>query len=280
MKGLPFLRPLKLPAAVCGLVSALLPCACGGKTETMAAVPVSTQAAAGFTYYTCEIVRRYPHDSSAFTQGLLFWNEDTLLESTGIHGSSSLRRVEIKTGRVLEKVDLPQRYFGEGLALLKGKLYQLTWKDRRGFIYDAATLKQEGEFPYTGEGWGLTTDGNSLILSDGTNQLRFLDPLTFAVTRTLSVMHQGKPVDHLNELEFIDGQIYSNIWGTDLIARIDPATGLATGVIDCSGLFPANQRATPDQVLNGIAWHEPTKRLLITGKWWPEVFEIKLKPRP
>ena len=280
MKGLPFLRPLKLPAAVCGLVSALLPCACGGKTETMAAVPVSTQTAAGFTYYTCEIVRRYPHDSSAFTQGLLFWNEDTLLESTGMHGRSSLRRVEIKTGRVLEKVDLPQRYFGEGLALLKGKLYQLTWKDRRGFIYDAETLKQEGEFPYTGEGWGLTTDGISLILSDGTNQLRFLDPLTFAVTRTLSVMHQGKPVDHLNELEFIDGQIYSNIWGTDLIARIDPATGLSTGVIDCSGLFPANQRATPDQVLNGIAWHEPTKRLLITGKWWPEVFEIKLKPRP
>ena len=280
MKGLPFLRPLKLPAAACGLVSALLPCACGGKTETMAAVPVSTQTAAGFTDYTCEIVRRYPHDSSAFTQGLLFWNEDTLLESTGMHGRSSLRRVEIKTGRVLEKVDLPQRYFGEGLAHLKGKLYQLTWKDRRGFIYDAATLKQEGEFPYTGEGWGLTTDGNSLILSDGTNQLRFLDPLTFAVTRTLSVMHQGKPVDHLNELEFIDGQIYSNIWGTDLIARIDPATGLATGVIDCSGLFPANQRATPDQVLNGIAWHEPTKRLLITGKWWPEVFEIKLKPRP
>jgi glutamine cyclotransferase len=274
----------KFPAVLCLAVLALLPCACGGKTDTVAAVPVSTRAGTavpvGFTYYTCEIVHRYPHDSSAFTQGLLFWNEDTLLESTGMHGRSSMRRVELKTGRVLQKVDLPQRYFGEGLALLKGKLYQLTWKDHKGFIYDAATLKQEGEFPYTGEGWGLTTDGTSLILGDGTNQLRFLDPLTFAVTRTLSVSHQGKPVDHLNELEFIEGQIYANIWGADLIARIDPATGLATGVIDCSALFPAGQRATPDQVLNGIAWHEETKRLLITGKWWPEVFEVKLKPRP
>lgn len=242
-------------------------------------VAVLATAPKNFTNYTAEIVNRYPHDSRAFTQGLVFENAGTLLESTGMNGQSSLRRVELRTGRVLQKIDLPPRYFGEGLTLLNGKLYQLTWKDHKGFIYDAATLEQTGEFPYAGEGWGLTTDGTSLILSDGTNRLRFLDPATFAVTRTLDATHQGKPVDHLNELEFIDGEIYANLWGADLIARLDPATGRATGVIDCTGIFPAAQRSTPEQVLNGIAWHPETKRLLITGKWWPEVFEVHLKPR-
>ncbi len=140
-------------------------------------------------------------------------------------------------------------------------------------------MEQTGEFPYAGEGWGLTTDGTSLILSDGSSRLRFIDPATFAVTRTLDVTHQGKPVDHLNELEFIDGEIFANLWGADLIARLDPATGQATGVIDCTNIFPASHRATPEQVLNGIAWHPETKRLLITGKWWPEVFEVRLVPR-
>jgi glutaminyl-peptide cyclotransferase len=186
--------------------------------------------------------------------------------------------VDLKTGKVRQKVDLPARHFGEGLALLKGKLYQLTWKDQVGFIYDAATLKQTGEFRYTGEGWGLTTDGTSLILSDGTNRLRFIDPDTFKVTRTVEATHQGKPVNHLNELEYIDGEIYANIWGADLIARLDPATGRATGVINCTALFPPARRTTPEQVLNGIAWHPETRRLLITGKWWPEVFEVRLVP--
>jgi glutamine cyclotransferase len=258
---------------------------CGAKPPPVPTSSVSTNTAApatapkAFTFYMAEIVNRYPHDSRAFTQGLLFETADTLLESTGMHGQSSLRRVELKTGRVLQKTDLPQRYFGEGLARLNGKLYQLTWKDRKGFIYDAKTLQQTGEFPYTGEGWGLTTDGTSLILSDGSSEIRFLDPGTFAVTRTIRVTHQGKPVDHLNELEYIDGEIYANIWGADLIARLDPATGQSTGVIDCTNLFPAAQRSTPEQVLNGIAWHPETKRLLITGKWWPEVFEVRLKPR-
>lgn len=236
-------------------------------------------ATKAFTYYTAEITNRYPHDPAAFTQGLIFENAHTLLESTGMNGRSSLRRVDLKTGRVLQKTDLHARYFGEGLARLNGKLYQLTWKDHKGFIYDAETLQQTGEFPYTGEGWGLTTDGTSLILSDGSNVIRFLDPNTFTVTRTIRATHQSKPVDHLNELEYVDGEIFANIWGTDLIARLDPATGESTGVIDCTNIFPAAQRSTSEQVLNGIAWHPETKRLLITGKWWPEVFEVRLKPR-
>lgn len=280
--------PFPLPGLLALAVGWWLPLgltSCGAKppvVPTAAVLPNTAATSAApkpFTFYTAEIVNRYPHDSRAFTQGLLFETADTLLESTGMNGQSSLRRVELKTGRVLQKTDLAQRYFGEGLAQLNGQLYQLTWKDRKGFIYDAKTLQQTGEFPYTGEGWGLTTDGTSLILSDGSSEIRFLDPSTFAVTRTLPVTHQGKPVDHLNELEYIDGEIYANLWGADLIARIDPATGQSTGVIDCTNLFPAAQRSTPEQVLNGIAWHPETKRLLITGKWWPEVFEVKLKPR-
>ena len=251
---------------------------CGAKPPAAPAgvSPAAAVAAKPFTYHTAEIVNRYPHDPTAFTQGLVFETADTLLESTGMTGRSSLRRVDLKTGRVLQKADLAPRYFGEGLARLDGKLYQLTWKDHKGFIYDAVTLQQTGEFPYAGEGWGLTTDGTSLILSDGSNEIRFLDPRTFAVTRTIRATHEGKPVDHLNELEYIDGEIYANIWGADLIARIDPGTGRSTGVIDCTNVFPATQRKTPEQVLNGIAWHPQSKRLLITGKWWPEVFEVRL----
>ena len=236
-------------------------------------------AAAPFTYYSCEVLRRYPHDLAAFTQGLLFLDSNTLLEGTGMNGKSSLRRVELATGKVLQQVDLPFRHFGEGIALLGGKVYQLTWKDHLGFIYDAATFQKQGEFRYDGEGWGLTTDGKSLILSDGTDRLRFLDPTTFAVQRSIRASHQGKPVDHLNELEFVNGQVFANIWGSDFIAQIDPDTGQSTGVIDCSALFPLAERATEEQVLNGIAWDAATQRLLLTGKWWPEVFEVSLKPR-
>lgn len=245
-----------------------------------AAILTAAAAPKRFTTYTAEIVARFPHDSRAFTQGLLFENATTLLESTGLNGQSSLRRVELATGKVLQKTSLADRFFGEGLTLLDGRLYQLTWKDHKGFIYDPETFREIGTFPYAGEGWGLTTDGTSLILSDGTQQLRFLDPKTFAVTRTISASYQGKPVDRLNELEYVEGEIFANIWGADQIARIDPATGEATGVIDCSAIFPAHLRATPEQVLNGIAWHAPTKRLLLTGKWWSEIFEVKLVPRP
>ncbi|MDB6068934.1 MAG: glutamine cyclotransferase [Verrucomicrobiales bacterium] len=273
-----------LAALVLGCVTLI---ACDGH-ETKSAPPAAATAAIlataaapkRFTFYTAEIVDRFPHDSRAFTQGLLFENATTLLESTGLNGQSSLRRVELATGKVLQKTGLPDHFFGEGLTQLGGRLYQLTWKDHKGFIYDPETFREIGTFPYAGEGWGLATDGTSLILSDGTQQLRFLDPKTFAVTRTLNATHQGKPVDRLNELEYVDGEIFANIWGADQIARIDPATGEATGVIDCSGLFPLARRSTPEQVLNGIAWHPETKRLLITGKWWPEIFEVKLVPRP
>ncbi len=259
---------------------ALLPVACGPHPAAEASAPEqrTTPGTPVFTNYLPLITNRFPHDSRAFTQGLLFLDAETLLESTGLHGQSSLRKVDLKTGKVLRKIDLPRQYFAEGLTLLNGKIFQLTWKAHKGFIYDAATLEQTGTFPYAGEGWGLTTDGTSLILSDGTNRLRFLHPETFAVTRTIEVTHEGKPVDHLNELEFVEGEIFANLWGADLIARIDPATGRSTGVINCTGIFPAAARSTPEQVLNGIAWHAPTKRLLITGKWWPEIFEITLAP--
>ncbi len=275
------------PARHCWLAGLILASqlatGCGQKSIPELGIAPGQAATAGapgkpmaFANYTCETVRRHPHDPDAFTQGLFFWDAATLIEGTGLNRRSSLRRVDLASGRVLQKVDLPDRYFGEGTALLNGRIYQLTWKDQKGFIYDAATLQQEGEFPYTGEGWGLTTDGNSLILSDGTDQLRFLDPTTFKVTRSIKATHQGKPVDHLNELEFIKGEIFANLWGTDLIARLDPATGVATGVINCTSVFPPGLRTSPDQLMNGIAWHEPTQRLLITGKLWPAIFEVKL----
>ncbi len=271
-------RPALFLAALAAAGSAS--CSPHPSPSASSAPAVSLAPAAPFAYYTCEVRHRWPHDPAAFTQGLLFLDDHTLLESTGMNGKSSLRRVDLATGRVLQQVDLPFRHFGEGVALLRGKVYQLTWKDHLGFIYDAATFEKQGEFSYQGEGWGLTTDGSSLILSDGTDRLRFLDPTTFTVQRSLHATHQGKPVDRLNELEFVDGQILANIWGADLIARIDPATGQSTGVIDCTALFPLATRATPEQVLNGIAWDPSTKRLLLTGKWWPEVFEVSLKPRP
>jgi glutaminyl-peptide cyclotransferase len=231
------------------------------------------------TEYTYTVVASYPHDPQAFTQGLISLGNDFLLESTGLVGRSSLRRVELQTGRVLKRINLPAPYFGEGIAVLRDRIYQLTWQHQKGFIYDLATLSPLGDFAYTGEGWGLTTDGAALILSDGTDTLRFLDPETFRVTHTLVVTRDGQPVPRLNELEFIEGQIYANIWQTDTLVRIDPATGRVTATIDLTGLLPAAERGADTDVLNGIAYDPTTKRLFITGKKWPRLFEIKLLPK-
>ena len=221
------------------------------------------------------VVNTYPHDHAAFTQGLLYLN-GFLYESTGQYGQSSLRKVELKTGKVLQQVPVSGEFFAEGLALLNGKLYQLTWQSKTGFIYDLDTFKQTGQFFYQTEGWGLTTDGKSLILSDGSDQIRFIDPATFTVQRTINVRENNQPVANLNELEFIKGEIYANIWQTDRIVRIDPKTGQVLRDYDLSGLLPDQDRVNAD-VLNGIAYDPDGDHLYVTGKYWPKLFEIKLK---
>ena len=233
-------------------------------------------AAAEIPIYTYKVINIYPHDPGAFTEGLVFL-DGALLESTGLNGQSSLRKVDLKTGSVLKRVEVPAQYFAEGLAVLGDKLFQLTWQNHKGFVYDLESFQLEKEFTYDGEGWGLTTDGHRLILSDGTDQIRFLDPVTFEVRQTIHVLARGRPVDRLNELEYINGEIYANIWGTDYVVRIDPATGIINGVIDFTGLLAPQDRTIDTDVLNGIAYDAREDRLFITGKRWPKLFEVRLK---
>jgi glutamine cyclotransferase len=222
------------------------------------------------------VLAKYPHDSAAFTQGLLY-ADGLFYESAGLYGQSTLRKVEPKTGAVLLEKRLDAQYFAEGLALLEGKLYQLTWKENTGFIYDPQDFRQLGTFSYPTEGWGLTTDGSSLILSDGSATLYFLDPQTLQTTRALQVNLDGAPLDRLNELEYIRGEIYANIWYTDLIARIDPTSGEVVGVIDCGSLRDGEGAPGPNDVLNGIAYDARGDRLYLTGKNWPWIYEVSLR---
>ena len=225
--------------------------------------------------YGYEVVHTWPHDPGAYTQGLVF-HDGKLLESTGQVGHSSLRRVEIETGKVLQKVDVYAPYFAEGITLLKGKIYQLTWQHGVGYIYDAWTFQKLGEFHYQGEGWGLANDGQCLILSDGSNRIRFLDPENFEVRKTIAVVDGGAPVNELNELEYVQGEIYANIWHADRIARIDPRTGGVVGWIELTGLLARGEVSDEEAVLNGIAYDETNGRLFVTGKLWPKLFEIRL----
>jgi glutamine cyclotransferase len=238
----------------------------------------STPAAGRVPVYGYEVVNTFPHDPTAFTQGLIF-HEGALVESTGLEGHSTLRRVELQTGRVLQNVDVPKFFFAEGMTLFNGKIYQLTWKAETGFVYDPQTFQKTGEFSYTGEGWGLTHDADSLILSDGSEQIRFIDPETDKVRRTISVLDGGRPLKEINELEYVKGEIYANIWHEDRIARIDPQTGHINGWIDLSGLLRPGEAGSPEAVLNGIAYDEQGDRLFVTGKLWPKLFEIKLKQK-
>jgi glutaminyl-peptide cyclotransferase len=240
----------------------------GNAARTPSAVPV----------YGYEVVNTYPHDPRAFTQGLIY-DGGAFIESTGLEGQSTLRRVELQTGRVLQKVEVPRYFFAEGMTLFGGKIYQLTWKGAKGFVYDPKTFQKTGEFPYAGEGWGLTHDADSLILSDGTNQLRFLDPNTYQVRRAISVRDGGRPVLEINELEYVRGEIYANIWHEDRIARVDPADGRVVGWIDLSGLLKPGEASDEEAVLNGIAYDEAGDRLFVTGKLWPKLFEIKLRQK-
>ena len=227
--------------------------------------------------YGYEVVNVYPHDRGAFTQGLVF-HDGVLYEGTGLEGKSQLRRVDLETGKVQRVVRLSPKLFGEGVTILGNNIYQLTWKAGTGFVYDKKTMRRTGTFRYPGEGWGLTTDGRFLILSDGTPNLRYLDPATFKEVGRIRVTDQGRVVRNLNELEYIGGDVFANIWKENRIARISTDTGQVTAWIDLSGLLPVtDRRPLKDMHLNGIAYDATGDRLFVTGKNWPKLFEIKLK---
>ena len=238
----------------------------------------ASRASAAVPVYGYEVVNTYPHDPDAFTQGIIF-QDGALVESTGLERHSTLRRVELQTGKVLQKVDVPPYFFAEGMTLFGGKIYQLTWKGEKGFVYDPKTFEKTGEFRYAGEGWGLTHDADSLILSDGSDQIRFIDPNTYEVKRTISVRDGDRRVLELNELEYVRGEIYANVWHHDRVARIDPHDGRVMGWIDLSGLLKPGETTNEEAVLNGIAYDEQGDRLFVTGKLWPKIFEIKLRQK-
>ena len=245
------------------LIAVLATAACGPASQ--AGVPV-------FGY---EIVHTYHHDPLAFTQGLLYL-DGYLYEGTGLPEQSSIRKVKLETGEVLQKRDLAGEYFGEGIVVWKSRLLELTWKAEKGFIYDLASFNPEGNFTYPGEGWGLTTDGKRIIMSDGTAQLRFWDPATLKETGRITVNDDGRPIDQLNELEWVKGEIYANVWQTDRVARIDPKSGKVVAWINLKGLLLPQDYNDLTDVLNGIAYDAKGDRLFVTGKRWPKLFEIKL----
>ena len=220
------------------------------------------------------MVKTYPHDQNAFTQGLIY-DRGKLYESTGLYGKSSLRKVDLATGEVLQIHQLDDRFFGEGLTLWQDRLIQITWVSKTGFVYDPETLEQIATFSYPTQGWGITHNNQELIMSDGSNTLYFLDPDTFEDTKRIQVTDNQSPVDKLNELEFIKGEIWANIWLSDRIARINSATGEVTGWIDLTGIIDPHPQPKQDAVLNGIAYDADSDRLLVTGKLWSKLFEIK-----
>lgn len=235
--------------------------------------------AAAAVIYDVEIVAEYPHDPEAYTQGL-FFKDGAIYESTGLTGKSSLRKARLETGEILQRTELPADVFGEGVAPFGDRIFGLTWRSETGFVFDLKTFKTKRRFSYSGEGWGLTSDGKRLIMSDGTDEIRFLKPSTLAETGRIKVTRAGKPLRNINELEWVDGEIYANIWLTDFVVRIDPSTGNVTGVIDLRPLRAALRDGPPNmEVANGIAWDARGRRLFVTGKNWPKLFEIRLKPR-
>ncbi|WP_081424492.1 glutaminyl-peptide cyclotransferase [Deinococcus soli Cha et al. 2016] len=258
----------------------LLPCL----LLTLSALPSAAQSVST-PVLTPTVTARYPHERTSFTQGLQYLGSGTLLESTGVVGQSGVRRVDLKTGKVLSKVATPiAGAFGEGVAALNGVAYHLTWEDGVAVTFDAATLKETGRYRYSGEGWGLTTDGKALIMSNGSPTLVWRDPKTFRVKRSVQVTDAGQPVKNLNELEYVQGSVYANVWLTDRVARIDPQTGKVTAWIDVSALTrevsaaaaKAGHTLTFDDVPNGIAFVPERGTLLLTGKRWPTLFEVKL----
>lgn len=223
------------------------------------------------------VVAEYAHDPEAYTQGLVI-DDGALYEGTGLEGRSSLRRVDLETGEVLQRQSLDDQHFGEGVAVFEDRIYQLTWQTGTCFVYDRETFDLQETFSYETEGWGLTTDGDRLIMSDGSNRLVFRDPETFDEVRHVQVLDGDVPVPYLNELEYIGGEVWANVYQTDIIARIDPESGGVTGWIDLTGLLSSDHAAAPVDVLNGIAQDPDTGRIFVTGKLWPTLFEIELVP--
>ena len=242
----------------------------GGWSILMAEVPSS----GGLPLYGYRVVNVYPHDASAFTQGLQYL-DGYFYEGTGLNGRSSIRKVTLETGKVLQQRTVPGEFFGEGITVWKNDLFELTWQSHVAFVYDRATFEPKKRFTYPGEGWGLTSDGTNLVMSDGTDELRVLDPVTFAEKRRIKVTAGGIALRNLNELEYMKGEILANIWMTDYVARVAPDSGRVTAYIDLRGLLTATERANTD-VLNGIAYDAKQDRLFVTGKLWPKLFEIKL----
>jgi glutamine cyclotransferase len=262
--------PLPTPSAIpAPLVTPTL-----SATLPISATPVSV-APRSVPVYTYRVLNTFFHDPGAFTQGLVY-QDGIFYEGTGLRGRSSLRKVELETGKVLQRYDLPAQYFGEGIAVLGNKLFQLTWQSQTGFVYDKETFELLDQFTYPGEGWGLTHDGVQLIMSDGTSTLRLIDPQSLAEVGRIEVLDGDVPVIMLNELEYIAGEVWANVWQTNNIVRIDPVTGQVVGWIDLSGLLQPEDVVQPVDVLNGIAYDPENGRIFVTGKLWPRVFEIKL----
>ena len=238
-------------------------------------VPTNLSTTAAPPVYSYRVIRSYPHDHQAFTQGLVY-EAGELYEGTGLRGQSSLRRVDLETGLVRQQHVLPKQYFGEGITIFGDRIIQLTWQSRIGFVYDRASFQLVQQFSYQTEGWGITHDGNRLIMSDGTANLYFLEPDTFTRIDHIEVHDDQGPVVRLNELEYVRGDVYANVWQTDRIARIELLTGRVAAWIDLTGLLSAAERQPHDDVLNGIAYDAENDRLLVTGKWWPKLFEIQI----
>ena len=261
---------LLVPAALCAATCGGAPAGSSGGAEPAAvSAPVPRLGV--------EVLAAWPHDPRAYTQGLV-WDDGALLESLGGYGTSALRRVELRTGRVEREVKLPADLFGEGLARVGDRLLQLTWREERALVYGAADLARRGELRYQGEGWGLAYDSGRLLMSDGSDILQVRDPQTFALLGRLPVTHDGRPVPYLNELEFAEGALYANVWLSDGLVRIDPATGRVTATIDASGLLTEAERAGAE-VLNGIAYDPARKVFYLTGKLWPKIFEVRFVAR-
>ncbi|HEX8761823.1 MAG TPA: glutaminyl-peptide cyclotransferase [Pseudonocardiaceae bacterium] len=273
--------------AVVGLVVALV-CALASCSATSSGTTGTRAQRASY-----QVLANYPHDAAAFTQGLV-WVDGQLYESTGLRGASTLRQVDLSSGKVVQSHQLVESDFGEGLTAVGDQLVQLTWKGHHGYVYDRTSLAPIGRFAYPAEGWGLTYDGQALITSDGSATLRFMDPISYQQTRTLTVTMDGKPLTQLNELEYIRGQIWANVWHRDIIVCIDPRTGIVTSYLDLTGILPPGQihpistigdhpvdsryaqEFTKEAVLNGIAYDPTTDRIFVTGKFWPTLFALRI----
>lgn len=263
------IRFVGLTGAICAATLWCVGCERGSAQSSAAPAPRAVER------LTVEVVDSYPHDRTAFTQGLVL-ADGRLYESTGLVGQSGLREVEVQSGRVLRRVEVPPPYFAEGLALVDRQLFQLTWQNGKVFVYDAPTFERKGQFDYSGEGWGLCFDGRALVMSDGSSRLTFRGPETFRSVREITARLNGVPVERLNELECVGGDVYANIWTTERIVRIDARSGEVTATIDAAGLLSAEERAGID-VMNGIAHDPKDGTFLITGKLWPRLFRVRFK---